>query len=98
MALCELRLDGNLLAAFPWEGLRDMPHLHTLGLHNNHLVSFHAHTALFLPNATYLDLSSNRLTTLPSELLDLWLPPPGKLAGRTQRKVLGLHDNVWQDD
>lgn len=56
MAMCELRLNGNLLAC---KGLRDMPHLLTLGLHNNRLVSLHAHTALFLPNATYLDLSSN---------------------------------------
>ncbi|KAM9433279.1 leucine-rich repeat, immunoglobulin-like domain and transmembrane domain-containing protein 3b isoform 3-T3 [Salvelinus alpinus] len=97
-ALRELRLDGNLLSAFPWEGLRDMPRLRTLGLHNNRLSSLPAHAALFLPNVTYLDLSSNRLTTLPSELLDLWFPPPAQLAGPTQRRVLGIHDNMWQCD
>uniref|UniRef100_A0A4W5PMN2 Leucine-rich repeat, immunoglobulin-like and transmembrane domains 3b n=1 Tax=Hucho hucho TaxID=62062 RepID=A0A4W5PMN2_9TELE len=97
-ALRELRLDGNLLSAFPWEGLRDMPRLRTLGLHNNRLSSLPAHAALFLPNVTYLDLSSNRLTTLPSELLDLWFPPPAQLAGPTQRRVLGVHDNMWQCD
>ncbi|XP_064784107.1 leucine-rich repeat, immunoglobulin-like domain and transmembrane domain-containing protein 3b [Oncorhynchus masou masou] len=97
-ALRELRLDGNLLSAFPWEGLRDMPRLRTLGLHNNRLSSLPAHAALFLPNVTYLDLSSNRLTTLPSELLDLWFPPPAQLTGPTQRRVLGVHDNMWQCD
>ncbi|XP_024293748.1 leucine-rich repeat, immunoglobulin-like domain and transmembrane domain-containing protein 3b [Oncorhynchus tshawytscha] len=96
--LRELRLDGNLLSAFPWEGLRDMPRLRTLGLHNNRLSSLPAHAALFLPNVTYLDLSSNRLTTLPSELLDLWFPPPAQLTGPTQRRVLGVHDNMWQCD
>uniref|UniRef100_A0A3P9A363 Ig-like domain-containing protein n=1 Tax=Esox lucius TaxID=8010 RepID=A0A3P9A363_ESOLU len=97
-ALRELRLDGNLLSTFPWEGLRDTPRLRTLGLHNNRLSSLPSHAALFLPNVTYLDLSSNRLTTLPPELLDLWLPLPGQLARPTQRRVLGLHDNVWQCD
>ncbi|KAJ4939235.1 hypothetical protein JOQ06_028691, partial [Pogonophryne albipinna] len=58
MALRELRLDGNLLSSFPWEGLRDMPRLQTLGLHNNRLSSLPAHAAVFLPNITYLDLSS----------------------------------------
>lgn len=89
-ALRELRLDGNLLSAFPWEGLRDMPRLRTLGLHNNRLSSLPAHAALFLPHVTYLDLSSNRLTTLPSELLDLWFPLPAELVGPTQRRVLGM--------
>jgi len=45
-SLHELRRDGNLLSAFPWEGLKDMPRLCTLGLHNNRLSSLPAHTTV----------------------------------------------------
>ncbi|KAK2877158.1 leucine-rich repeat, immunoglobulin-like domain and transmembrane domain-containing protein 3b [Channa argus] len=75
-----------------------MPRLQTLGLHNNRLSSLPAHAALFLLNITYLDLSSNRLTILPAELLDLWFPLPGQQGGLVQRRILGLHDNPWLCD
>ncbi|XP_072313548.1 leucine-rich repeat, immunoglobulin-like domain and transmembrane domain-containing protein 3b [Eucyclogobius newberryi] len=96
--LRELRLGGNHLTAFPWEGLRDTPRLQILDLHNNLVSSLPAHAALFLANVTYLDLSSNRLTLLPAELLDLWFPLPEQQQTTVQTRVLGLHDNPWLCD
>lgn len=71
-SLHELRLDGNLLSTFPWDGLRDVPRLRTLGLHNNRLARIPPLAARYLGNVTYLDLSSNRLNTLPTDLMALW--------------------------
>ncbi|XP_018969490.2 leucine-rich repeat, immunoglobulin-like domain and transmembrane domain-containing protein 3b isoform X2 [Cyprinus carpio] len=91
--LHELRLDGNLLSSFPWEGLRDVPRLRTLGLHNNRLARIPPLAARYLANVTYLDLSSNRLSTLPNDLTALW---PFSDSTQTQRSVvLGLQDNPW---
>ncbi|XP_048852977.1 leucine-rich repeat, immunoglobulin-like domain and transmembrane domain-containing protein 3 [Brienomyrus brachyistius] len=93
--LRDLRLDGNLLTAFPWEALRATPHLHVLSLRNNRLASVSSEAAHFLRNVTYLDLSSNKLTTLPSDLMDIW-PPFSKVIGDPSQKVLlGLQDNPW---
>ncbi|XP_038611347.1 leucine-rich repeat, immunoglobulin-like domain and transmembrane domain-containing protein 3 [Tachyglossus aculeatus] len=98
--LHELRLDGNLLAAFPWESLLEMPNLRTLDLRNNKLVSLPPEASRFLKNLTYLDISSNKLTTLPPDLLDVWPPFSKPESGRIQvlpppRIVLGLQDNPW---
>ncbi|XP_073689689.1 leucine-rich repeat, immunoglobulin-like domain and transmembrane domain-containing protein 3b [Garra rufa] len=94
--LHELRLDGNLLSSFPWEGLRDVPRLRTLGLHNNRLARIPPLAARYLANVTYLDLSSNRLNTLPNDLTALW---PFSDSTQTQRSVvLGLQDNPWVCD
>ncbi|XP_058650905.1 leucine-rich repeat, immunoglobulin-like domain and transmembrane domain-containing protein 3b isoform X2 [Onychostoma macrolepis] len=94
--LHELRLDGNLLSSFPWEGLRDVPRLRTLGLHNNRLARIPPLAARYLANVTYLDLSSNRLSTLPNDLTALW---PFSDSTQTQRSVvLGLQDNPWVCD
>lgn len=83
--LHELRLDGNLLSSFPWEGLRDVPRLRTLGLHNNRLARIPPLAARYLANVTYLDLSSNRLSTLPNDLTALW---PFSDSTQTQRSVV----------
>uniref|UniRef100_A0AAY4C7K2 Ig-like domain-containing protein n=1 Tax=Denticeps clupeoides TaxID=299321 RepID=A0AAY4C7K2_9TELE len=96
-ALHELRLDGNLLATFPWQALRDTPRLRTLSLHDNCLSSrVPAHAARFLGGVTYLDLSSNRLKTLPNKVTGIWSSYPRDKPAHVQRKVvLGLQDNPW---
>ncbi|XP_065152036.1 leucine-rich repeat, immunoglobulin-like domain and transmembrane domain-containing protein 3b [Paramisgurnus dabryanus] len=97
--LHELRLDGNLLSSFPWEGLRDVPRLRSLGLHNNRLARIPPLAARYLGNITYLDLSSNRLSTLPNDLFALWPLIMLSETTQTQRSlVLGLQDNPWVCD
>ncbi|KAA0717809.1 Leucine-rich repeat, immunoglobulin-like domain and transmembrane domain-containing protein 3 [Triplophysa tibetana] len=98
-SLHELRLDGNLLSTFPWEGLRDVPCLRTLGLHNNRLARIPPLAARYLGNITYLDLSSNRLNTLPIDLIALWpLVSLSETTSPQRSVVLGLQDNPWVCD
>nr|XP_009924187.1 PREDICTED: leucine-rich repeat, immunoglobulin-like domain and transmembrane domain-containing protein 3 [Haliaeetus albicilla] len=97
--LHELRLDGNLLSTFPWESLAEMPNLRTLDLHKG--PSIPADAGRYLRNLTYLDISSNKLTTLPSDLMDIWPPFSEAVLSKntdilaTQRVILGLQDNPW---
>ncbi|KFQ26699.1 Leucine-rich repeat, immunoglobulin-like domain and transmembrane domain-containing protein 3, partial [Merops nubicus] len=92
--LHELRLDGNLLSTFPWESLAEMPNLRTLP-------GFPADAGRYLRNLTYLDISSNKLTTLPSDLMDIWPPFSETVLSKNtdvlanQRVILGLQDNPW---
>ncbi|KAK7922219.1 hypothetical protein WMY93_009121 [Mugilogobius chulae] len=92
--LHELRLDGNQISLFPWESLKEMPSLRTLDLHNNRLTTVPSEAISYLVNITYLDL--NKLSTLPSDLMDIW-PPFSKapVSNSSQKIVLGLQDNPW---
>ncbi|KAM8924419.1 leucine-rich repeat, immunoglobulin-like domain and transmembrane domain-containing protein 1 isoform 2-T2 [Pelodytes ibericus] len=98
--LQELRLDGNALAAFPWEALVNTPRLRFLDLHNNELSSIPKDAARYMKNITYLDFSSNNLVTLPQELIASWLSlhSSSYFSNDHSTLILGLQDNPWLCD
>ncbi|RXM96441.1 Leucine-rich repeat, immunoglobulin-like domain and transmembrane domain-containing protein 3 [Acipenser ruthenus] len=78
--------------------------LHELRLDGNLLSSFPLSTVpadagRYLQNIKYLDISSNKLTTLPSDLIDIWPPFSASANIGTdslpERVILGLQDNPW---
>ncbi|KAM4704290.1 leucine-rich repeat, immunoglobulin-like domain and transmembrane domain-containing protein 1 [Rhinophrynus dorsalis] len=98
--LQELRLNGNDLTSFPWEGLANTPRLRLLDLHNNELSSIPKDAARFMKNITYLDLSSNKLKMLPQELIASWLNlhSASYFSNDYSTLILGLQDNPWMCD
>ena len=71
-----------------------MPQLRLLDLHNNELTSIPPDAARYIKNITYLDLSSNKLMTLPQALISTWanLQAVPYFANDNSKIILGKSD------
>ncbi|XP_010002406.1 PREDICTED: leucine-rich repeat, immunoglobulin-like domain and transmembrane domain-containing protein 3 [Chaetura pelagica] len=98
-----LWLTYNCIANIDISSFYNLKLLHELRLDGNLLSTFpwESLAEMYLRNLTYLDISSNKLTTLPSDLMDIWPPFSEAVLSKTtdilvtERVILGLQDNPW---